>query len=460
MGRSVRLAVLGVVYSLFSCSAVGLPHIVTSLRIQDQNAANIGTVEVRRGEQAADAAHRFCEDHELPYWFYEAVLQKLCDNPPDGLLCTRDAPLLQQSELLFSSQIIVYSGNILGDLKIYAGQEPTDVILEFCKEHQQPDSICHSMVVQVCQAVVEANSGLRCSPLLLHPYRATIRKAPKITDETAQTCTKQHSTQEGGKVGRRWLVQCDLPPFDPAFQPTTTHRDTEPVLIFQTGKVASSSVWKYMKQAGFSAHHTHEGSSVGKWLKTQSTSSVAPIWVVTMTRNRFERDASALFQNREALGLRLDRQNDFLPIYKRHYFPPKGMTNRWFSDVFYPVIGVDPTIHAANFSFAARSLYLQHGRYRILVLRFEDIAHWPSILMRYFPIPRDRNSTSIFPHVRAKRNQLDREWHLAYLDFLETMQFTSREIDYVKKSNFAQFYNECEQAAVFQAAKHHHVRAV
>jgi hypothetical protein len=45
-----------------------------SLPIQDQKGSIIGSVQIKRSEQAADVSYRFCKQHKLPGWFYKVSL--------------------------------------------------------------------------------------------------------------------------------------------------------------------------------------------------------------------------------------------------------------------------------------------------------------------------------------------------------------------------------------------------
>ena len=62
------------------------------------------------------------------------------------------------------------------------------------------------------------------------------------------------------------------------------------------------------------------------------------------------------------------------------YDANNSLTQHWFRDVWAPVTGVNLTAHAATFNHfetrAQRHLFVESGRLRVLLLRFEDIRHW------------------------------------------------------------------------------------
>eukprot|EP01051_Picozoa_sp_SAG22_P002589 SAG22_NODE_118_length_19263_cov_16.155813_1_plen_543_part_00 len=256
----------------------------------------------------------------------------------------------------------------------------------------------------------------------------------------------------------RWRVNCRLEPFcrdHCSWGPSAVHQPGEPVLVFQYGKVGSSAVAQFVH----SAKGVHTGRAAASWLakldggRTNKTGDTI-IWVVTMVRNRFLRDVSALFENKAKFAVALHDGFEKLHVKFKDAKAQsddehKGSLTEinWFRDVFAATTGVDLVSHAREFSPPQRSLFVSSGRFRVLLLRFEDIQYWPEILPKYFPDFRNRTlkRTNSKPKTGIKAAQ--------YNDFRARVEFTEEEVQTISGGDSAVFYSACERKEMIRAAR-------
>ncbi|KAE9032567.1 hypothetical protein PR003_g9427 [Phytophthora rubi] len=105
-----------------------LKPIVFSSPVAVENGTTVGILSIREDEELADAVHRFSRQTNITRDLQVSLLQALCGTR-EGILCTRGQALLR------STPISDGTGQILGYVNIYEGQEPADVVYQFADEH-------------------------------------------------------------------------------------------------------------------------------------------------------------------------------------------------------------------------------------------------------------------------------------------------------------------------------------
>lgn len=166
-----------------------------------------------------------------------------------------------------------------------------------------------------------------------------------------------------------------------------------------------------------------------------------------MVRNRFIRDPSALMENHAAAGLTARTP---LPKILEQFQAGVGRRGHgansltWYKDMFQPYVGVDLT--TLPFNMSRRSLFTEYGRYRILLLRFEDISFWGDILPRFFP------SVSVeFPVANPTS---DVAWKQMAYDYILAGSDFSLYIKEYANGDTLKFYSGCERNILVDAATH------
>ena len=263
------------------------------------------------------------------------------------------------------------------------------------------------------------------------------------------------------------------------------------VLVFQYGKVASSSVVRGFKQSvQIEAAHAHAPEQASAWFKGLDTGispniqgyalstgwSLFPgdrCFVITMTRSHFSRDPSEYFENIflpahpfgfHPRGKRRDKDTDPGPGESRwtkdsvlqlaesnltalladfHAQHPivLGYFSTWWSMVFSQVTGVD--VLKVPFDFAQKYSLVQSARCKALVLRFEDLEHWQEILGQFFP-----------GFVLPKENLGSRKWYSeVYQKFTGALQYTQEDVDLICGTETERhFYREatspCQKSSI------------
>lgn len=165
-----------------------------------------------------------------------------------------------------------------------------------------------------------------------------------------------------------------------------------PVLVFQVGKVGSSTVYYSLKAAGIACEHVHriapEGIArvaderrrkglpvkderVGLALNDRIRRSDGKVRIVTMVREPVSRNISAFFQNltdyygeRPLEAISVDEAiRRFMEEYPHH------VILNWFDSEFEPVTGISLFDHP--FPAGTQWMIVNEGRFEILVLRVE-----------------------------------------------------------------------------------------
>ena len=252
----------------------------------------------------------------------------------------------------------------------------------------------------------------------------------------------------------RWSTKhCVLPPLEQSddWIPNDVHRPGQLVIIFQYGKCGSSAMQVHLKshlpKHGSRVVHAHGLSEELKAeIQQRMTEKQEPVWIVTMVRNRFIRDLSALFENHKYYNIsRGTTLKQIMTLNQRVWYgeTPRD-SHHWYTDFFNKSTGVDVMQHAPDFDFSRRSLLIISGQYRILLLRYEDIADWGNVLYRYFPIL----PPGAFPVANPTTAWLE----TMYKQTLSMLPYTPEQIDQTMNGDTAQFYTPCERQAMARGA--------
>ena len=124
-------------------------------------------------------------------------------------------------------------------------------------------------------------------------------------------------------------------------------------------------------------------------------------------------------------------------------------TQMWYTDTFLSGTGFHLMEHAHGFNVSRRSLFVRSGRVRVLLLRFEDIRYWDSILQKYFP-DSAHNMTQVREHHGTAENK---KIAVQYQNMQAKIVFTAAEIAATNASDTFRFYSQCERSAMAHAAR-------
>eukprot|EP00644_Phytophthora_capsici_P000092 jgi/Phyca11/539865/estExt2_Genewise1Plus.C_PHYCAscaffold_40147 len=122
-----------------------LKPIVFASPVEVENGTTVGVLAIREDEELADAVRRFSRQVNITRDLQISLFRALCGTR-EGILCTRGQALLRSIPVGDSS------GQVLGYVDVFEGQEPADVVYQFAKEHNLApgdrevllDSLCNS----------------------------------------------------------------------------------------------------------------------------------------------------------------------------------------------------------------------------------------------------------------------------------------------------------------------------
>ena len=188
-------------------------------------------------------------------------------------------------------------------------------------------------------------------------------------------------------------------------------RDFKRIIIFQYGKVGSSTMRDTLRQYHNDVHHVHHlnESSNSHLLKKKK------ILIINIVRNMYDRNISNLFQNMSNKGTdfyyceQKKRKKIKINQLIKHYRNANVKhTNKllipWFQK-FKQNIGVD--IFSQKFNRKKRYNIYRSDDKTILTVRFEDIGHWNTILTDLFGEKikiKDSNVTKSKLYIKFKRD--------------------------------------------------------
>ena len=245
----------------------------------------------------------------------------------------------------------------------------------------------------------------------------------------------------------------------------------DPILIYQMGKVGSSSVYRSLKHAGIpnSIFHVHQLSDKGierkeKWLKYHNALDIPWVvedllyikkfkesietnrskfqWkIITMTREPISVKLSAFFENIEVYGhevfdppkkINIDKTIDYL---MRNTFGvydvEKDYYCTWFDEELKTVFGID--VYTVPYDFTRGYSIITKENVSVLVMRLEDMGRSFQQAMAYF---------LKVPNIELiKDNTADRKsyWN-EYRTVLEKIVISAEVFDLIYSSRYARHF--------------------
>lgn len=227
---------------------------------------------------------------------------------------------------------------------------------------------------------------------------------------------------------------------------------TDHMMLYTLGKTGTSTLHKTIKAVcGWGTPWQDDvNQTYPKGIKPQLNAEVAKdflskirenakVWVVTLVRNPFERITSAFFQTLDARHGTQVTVRQAVQFF--HEFIPESLKNETdFYSSFNDTTGYDlfsqPFDHKAEHFFFQGEI--QNRRQKQLILRLEDIADWPKILLPYLGKLEIIN-----------KNEADSKWYdNLYREFKSAFKFTKQEVAQIRKSQTFKFYTEAEIATM------------
>ena len=142
--------------------------LIFSQRIQVDGRDDLGELELFEGEDPATVASEFGNKNKLPLHMKRSLLDALCNAKPSFNMCN------SSTKVVAYSQKIVVDNADRGTLVIMDGDEPADVVWEFCKEQNllEDKSMRDAMIKEACTHV----------PTLCTRSRAIFFSTPVVVD--------------------------------------------------------------------------------------------------------------------------------------------------------------------------------------------------------------------------------------------------------------------------------------
>jgi len=248
------------------------------------------------------------------------------------------------------------------------------------------------------------------------------------------------------------------------------------VMVFQYGKVASSSIVKGLKlRAGIAAAHVHEAQHAVQWLMgkrpdipvEQQGFALSEEWslkagdeciIITASRSHFSRDPAEYFENvllpAHPYGYRphggaeraLDSPNGqewtqsviqefgrtnvsaLIEDFRAQHVAVVTYYSRWFSESFAKATGIN--VLQQPFDVQKKHTWVHGERCSALLLRYEDAKSWPEILAQTFPgfdMPTE--------------NRAEEKWYsAAYAAFKANLSYSEAELDAICSTETEKYF--------------------
>lgn len=209
------------------------------------------------------------------------------------------------------------------------------------------------------------------------------------------------------------------------------------IVIYQMGKVGSSSIERELKKNGVHVIHTHklypsdvffyDLSRIDKmkrlrtkfhnWL-TYQIFKKKKCKVITIVRDPLKRNLSQMFHHLDLLVYSRNKENTrrevsadklFLEIFKNDI--NLTYANDWFEKEFFPALGIE--YNDIQFDFNKKCSQLKKGNKDILIIKFEDINNINGVLSEFCNIDE-------FTIQRANDSK-DKWYSSLYRDFSRTL---------------------------------------
>jgi hypothetical protein len=216
-----------------------------------------------------------------------------------------------------------------------------------------------------------------------------------------------------------------------------TGRFRPPLFVLQMGKVGSSTV-KNTLESRYRVFHGHARSELESWLSTLGPRHHGKtIDVITATRDPISREISGFFQNITYVGhsygvgtpdeVRALGVPRLIGIFKERWARRQHVpdTHLWFDRCFLPATGVD--LYAHDFDRERGWSIVKEGRWRILVMRFENINRNYLEAVNAFVTERF-GASAAFTSLRDTNVSTDKWYSDLMKEFKRTITFTPQEI--------------------------------
>ena len=227
-----------------------------------------------------------------------------------------------------------------------------------------------------------------------------------------------------------------------------------PLLVLQMGKVGSSTV-KNTLESRYQVFHGHSQKEFEEWLRVLGPRHGSrTIDLITATRDPISREISGFFQNitnvghsygvgtpEEVAALGVPKLVEFFKErWARRQWVPD--THLWFDRCFLPSTGVD--LYSHEFDRNRGWSVVREGRWRILVMRFENINRNYLEAVNAFVTERF-GASAAFTSLRDT-NVSDEKWYSNLMkEFKRTITFTPQEIAEQYDTKYCRhFYTEKE----------------
>ena len=106
----------------------------------------LGPLRVWEGQEPADVLWHFGEEHQLPISLRRNMLASICNAVQEKSPCSRDRFLLY-------SEPVILDGQTKGTVEVFASDEPANVVYTFCQERSIPDHVCQAITSDVCSKI-------------------------------------------------------------------------------------------------------------------------------------------------------------------------------------------------------------------------------------------------------------------------------------------------------------------
>lgn len=212
-------------------------------------------------------------------------------------------------------------------------------------------------------------------------------------------------------------------------------RDKNPVLVYQMGKVGSTSVYDALAESGLDALHIHGLSErMRSLIKTKEE-----VRVISLVREPVGRRISGFFQNLYMhTGRYFDPQQDDAARLAEDFLSRSEMCQppTWFEDEFEPALGLD--IYGTSFACEQGYQEYKQGALKILVLKveledtFKEAAIGAFLGIQDFKLKRSNVSVG-------------KVYADAYREFVRVIDLPDEYLDRMYESSYAKhFYHQRE----------------
>lgn len=207
------------------------------------------------------------------------------------------------------------------------------------------------------------------------------------------------------------------------------------IVIFTFGKVGHGSLFQLFRGI-CPTTQTHNPHPVQMLLEKKEK-----FLVVNSLRNIFDRNKSAFFQNIKDGYVQIKMPftlEDLLEAYPGYNMHQIHTLQHWYND-FNNLLNIHPS--KTTFDFENKYYFEEKENYDVLVLRYEDISEWPTILKKALNI-----NVKTIPITHVRKNPF-------YASFKSAYHYTEQEAELMLKMDFMQHYYTQKERRQF-IAKH------